>query len=95
MAQKDIIRRLCEFVEDDNKVVNNEEYKKQNEEAGKWLELLDKYIDADKKLYHIFYNYDMAEGLREGIEQEIYFREGFLCGARLMLEICGYTNKIQ
>ena len=54
---------------------------------------MDKYIKADKKLYNIFYQYDMADGLRDGIALNIYFREGFLCGARLMMEICGFERE--
>ena len=92
MTQTNIIQSLCDLIEDEN-ILNDEEYKKWDEESTKWYKLLDKYIKADKKLFNIFYQYDMAEGLREGTAQNIYFREGFLCGARLMLGIFGYDNK--
>ena len=76
MSQSKIIQSLCDLVEDKT-ILEDEEYKKQNEEKTKWFELLDKYLKADKKLNQIFYQYDMEEGLREGITQNIYYREGF------------------
>ena len=88
MAKTNIIQKLCETV-DDKKILEVKEYKKQNEELHKWYEQLEKYIKEDKELYNIYYNIDMEEGLCEGIANEIYYREGFLCGARLALEICG------
>ena len=91
MKQSKIIQSLCELV-DDKTIVEDKEYKKENEEGGKWFKLLDKYLKEDKKLNEIFYHYDMSEGLLEGIAQDIYFREGFLCGARLALEICGFER---
>ena len=94
MIQSDIIRTFCELVED-KKIVNDKEYKKQNEEVVKRFKLLETYLNEDKKLNEIFSHYDMEQGLLEGISQDIYFREGFLCGARLALEICGYENKNQ
>ena len=92
MSQWKIIKQLCELV-DDKTIVEDEEYKKQREEEFKWLDLLEKYLKEDKKLNSIFYNYDNACGLREGIEQDIYFREGFLCGARLIMEIFGFERE--
>lgn len=94
MTQSKIIQSLCELV-DDKRMINDKEYKKQNEEVVKRFKLLETYLDEDKKLNEIFSHYDMEQGLLEGISQDIYFREGFLCGARLALEICGYENKNQ
>ena len=91
MSQWKIIKQLCELVEDKT-IIEDEEYKKQSEEEYKWLGLLKKYLNENKKLNSIFENYENACGLREGIEQEIHFREGFLCGARLALEICGFER---
>ena len=89
MTLSKIIQSLCDLAEDEN-IFEEEEYKKQNEEAIKWYKLLEKYINADKKLYQIYNQYETAEGLREAKANNIYFREGFLRGARLALEICGF-----
>ena len=92
MTQWKIIQQLCELV-DDKKIVEDEEYKKQREETDKWYEELDKYLTKDKKLFDIFFQFDLEEGRNEAIANKIYYREGFLCGARLMLEICGYYRE--
>ena len=88
MTQSKIIRHLYELVED-KQIVENEEYKKQREKTDKWYDQLDEYLKKDKKLFNIFFNFDLEEGANEAIANEIYFKEGFLCGARLALEICG------
>lgn len=92
MAQSDIIQKLCDLI-DDERIAEDEEFKKQNDEASKLFELLQKFINADKELYNIFSKYYIQDGRRESIEKDLYYREGFLCGARLMLEICGFENK--
>ena len=88
MTQSKIIQQLCELV-DDKQIVENEEYKKQREKTDKWYDQLDEYLKNDKKLFNIFFNFELEEGARESIVRDIYYREGFLCGARLALEICG------
>lgn len=93
MSQSKIIQSLRDAV-DDKILYEDKEYEKRSNEVSKWLELLDKYLKGDDKLSQVFYKYDMAEGLQEAREQDIFFREGFLCGARLMLEICGYKEDI-
>ena len=88
MAQWEIIQHLCDMV-DNKKIIENEEYKKQKEVTDKWYDQLEEYMKNDKKLYDIFFHFDWEEGMCEGIANQIYFREGFLRGARLALEICG------
>ncbi|MDE5755998.1 MAG: hypothetical protein K2I23_02805 [Clostridia bacterium] len=92
MTPTKIIQQLCELV-DGKKIVENEEYKKQKKEADKWYEQFDKYIKEDKKLYDIYFHFEMEEGCCDAIEHEIYYREGFICGARLALEICGFSRE--
>ena len=94
MTQSKIIQSLCELV-DEQSFMDDEEYKKQDGEVGKWNDILERYTNAteDKKLQRILFNYDTEQGMLRNISNERYFREGFLCGARLVLEICGYTNE--
>ena len=91
MTPSKIIQSLCDLV-DDKRVVENEEYKRQDEEFGKWSDILERYMKDDKKFQKIFFNYSIAEGCLSSTESDIYFREGFLCGARLALEICGFER---
>ena len=86
MAQSKIIQSLCDMV-DGKIVVENEEYKKQKEIADKWYDKLEEYIQKDEKLFDIFFHFDWEYGVCEAISNDIYFREGFLCGARLVMEI--------
>ena len=93
MAISKMIQSLFDLV-DDEKIYENEEFKKQDDEYGKWSEILEKYIEVkdDKKLQRILSTYYLEQGKLESIEKEIYFREGFLYGAKLMMEICGYKR---
>ncbi|MDE7191637.1 MAG: hypothetical protein K2O35_04155, partial [Clostridia bacterium] len=54
--------------------------------------ILRNYIGEDKKFEKIFLNYTIEEGSLESLLCDKYFREGFLCGARLALEICGFER---
>ena len=94
MTQSKIIQSLCDLV-DEQSFMDDEEYKKQDEKVGKWNDILERYLNSkeDKKLQRILFDYDMEQGMLMNISNERYFREGFLCGARLVLEICGYTNE--
>ena len=91
MTQTDIIQKLCETVDDH--ITDDKPFKKEWNESAKWLKILEEYMKDDKKFNSIFYHYDMAEGLYQGATNNYYYREGFLCGARLALEICGFENK--
>ena len=88
MTPTKIIQQLCELV-DDKTILENEEYKKQDEEYGKWTEILERYLNIkeDKELFRIYNNFCIEQGCLEGVTNELYFKEGFLCGARLALEI--------
>ena len=90
MKQSKIIQQLCELV-DEQSFMNNEEYRKQDEEYGKWIDILERYLNIkeDKKLFKIYNNFCIEQGGLEVVTNELYFKEGFLCGARLALEICG------
>ena len=90
MKQLDLIQSLCDIMNDEDCSVENKPYKKEWDELNKWYEILNKYVGDDKKFNRIFFEYDMADGLYQGATNDYYFREGFLRGARLMLEICGY-----
>ena len=94
MTQSKIIQSLCDLV-DEQSFMDDEEYKKQDEKVGKCNDILERYLNSkeDKKLQRILFDYDMEQGMLMNISNERYFREGFLCGARLVLEICGYTNE--
>ncbi|MDE5654029.1 MAG: hypothetical protein K2I46_00280 [Clostridia bacterium] len=92
MEQSKIIQSLCDLMTEDCRV-DDEPYKKEWDELSKWSKILFKYMNGDKKFHSIFYQYDMAESLYEGAKCDFYYREGFLCGARLALEICGYVKE--
>ena len=92
MKQTNIIQSLCDLV-DGKIVVENEEYKKQKDKADKWYEQLEKYLKEDKELYNVFCNFDLENGTCNEIAQELYFKEGFLRGARIAMEICGYCRE--
>ena len=96
MTQSEIIQSLCDLV-DEQKFMDNEEYRKQDDEYGKWSDILERYLNMkdDKKLQRIFFNFDMEQGQLRSISNDLYFREGFLCGARLAMEICGFTKKAE
>ena len=94
MKNIDIIQSLCNLVENEDCSIENKPYKKEWEELSKWHEILNKYVGDDKKFYKIFFEYDMADGLYQGATNDYYFREGFLRGARLMLEIFGLEKEI-
>ena len=92
MTQSNIIQSLCDLI-DSKRIVEDEEYKKQKEITDKWYDQLEEYIQKDKKLFDIFFHFDWEEGTCEAISNNIYYREGFLCGARLMMEICGFERE--
>ena len=92
MIQSNIIQSLCDLV-DDKIIIENEEYKKQRERADKLYDLFEEYMKIDKKLFQVFFNYNIEDVACEVITNEIYFKEGFLRGARLMLEICGFERE--
>ena len=68
-------------------------YQKEIDEVLKWQDLMLKRVEGDKKFQAIFFKYDLAVAGYESVMNEQYFREGFLYGAKLMLEICGYERK--
>ena len=92
MIPTDIIQKLCDLIRDEDGSVKNKPYEKEWEESNKWLDILEKYMGDDKKFRDIFFNYDMAEGLLYSAMNDYYYRQGFLCGARLALEICGFES---
>ena len=94
MKQEKIIQHLCDFV-DDKKIIENEEYKKQDKEFGKCSDILEKHLNIkeNKEIFKMYFNYTLEQGSLQNISNEIYFKEGFLCGARLMMEICGYSRE--
>ena len=87
------IQKLYDILSEEDCSVENKPYKKECDELHKCYEELEKFIKKDKKLYKAFFEYDMADGLYQGATNDYYFREGFLCGARLALEICGVEGK--
>lgn len=91
MENKYIIQSLCELVEDKT-IVEDEEYAKYNDESIKlYRQILDR-LGEDKEAKETLNKYDMSEGLRESVGQELFFREGFISGVRLALEILGYRK---
>ena len=95
MKQTNIIKSLCNLMEDEDSNQENKPYKKEMDESNRLFGKLEKLIKKDENLYKLLFEYDMADGLYEGALGEYYFREGFLRGARLMMEICGFTDKKQ
>ncbi len=91
MMQSKIIQSLCDLMTEDCKI-DGKPYKKEWDEVCKWSDILFKYMKDDKKFHSIFFQYDVADGLYEGARCDYYYREGFLCGARLALEICGFEK---
>ncbi|MDE6474501.1 MAG: hypothetical protein K2L70_05315 [Clostridia bacterium] len=91
MLQSKIIQSLYDSV-NEKKMVEEVEYTKQFDELGKWERILMEYIGDDKNFNEIFLNYTIEEGCLGDVISRQYFREGFLCGARLALEICGFER---
>ncbi|MDE7209208.1 MAG: hypothetical protein K2O31_04930 [Clostridia bacterium] len=91
MSKSKIIQSLYDLVEDE-KIVEDSEYKKQSDELGKWERILMEYIGDDKKFKEIFFNYSIEDGCLGSLISRQSYREGFLCGARLALEICGFER---
>ena len=91
MTQSNIIQILCDTV-DCKRIANNEDYQKNLDEAVKCNEILVNFAGDNKEIQETIYQYSVAQGQLEGIASDMYFREGFLCGARLALEICGFER---
>lgn len=91
MLQSKIIESLYDSV-DEKKMVEEVEYTKQLDESVKWERILTEYVGEDKKFREIFLKYTIEEGVLGSVISRQYFREGFLCGARLALEICGFEK---
>ncbi len=91
MSHSKIIQSLYDSV-DEKKMVEEVEYTKQLDELVKWEKILAKYVGDDKKFNEIFLNYTIEEASLGCVISRQYFREGFLCGARLALEICGFER---
>ena len=92
MTEIDIIQCLCDATLEDVSI-EDLPYKKEDDEVAKWTQILKTYIQKDKKFKEIFSRYEVAEGEYLSAACDYYYREGFLCGARLVLEICGFTNE--
>ncbi|MDE6604726.1 MAG: hypothetical protein K2K85_01745 [Clostridia bacterium] len=74
-------------------VIDKKFYKKELDEVLKWQDLMLKRVEGDDKFKAIFFQYDLATAGYESIINEQYFKQGFLYGAKLALEICGYELK--
>ena len=92
MTEIDIIQSLCDAMLE-NVDIKDLPYKKEDDDVTKWTRILKTYMQNDKKFQQVFSRYEVAEGQYLSAACDYYYREGFLCGARLALEICGYTNK--
>lgn len=91
MLQSKIIQILYDSI-DDKKIVEDSEYKKQLDELDKWEKILSEYMGDDKKFKEILLNFTIEEGYLGSIISRHSFEEGFLCGARLAFEICGFER---
>ena len=91
MSQSKIIQILYDVIEEHD-TSNNSEYTKQLDEVIKWEKILWKYMGEDKKFQEILRRYTMEEAYLGSIISRQCFQDGFLCGARLALEICGFER---
>ncbi|MDE6605338.1 MAG: hypothetical protein K2K85_04860 [Clostridia bacterium] len=91
MSQSKIIQILYDVIEehDTNK---DSEYIEQFDEVIKWEKILGKYMEEDKKFKEILFNYNLEYGSLCSMISRQCFQDGFLCGARLALEICGFER---
>ena len=89
MQHSNLIQSLCALMEDEDCSIESKPYKKEWDESNKCFAKLEEYIKKDEKLHKIFFEYDMADGLYQGATNDYYFKQGFLYGARLMIEILG------
>ena len=78
---------------DGKRIGNNKEYQKYLDESVKCNKILGNFAENNKEIQETLYQYSAAQGELEGIASDLYFREGFLCGARLVMEICGYSRE--
>ncbi|MDE5654283.1 MAG: hypothetical protein K2I46_01580 [Clostridia bacterium] len=65
----------------------------QKEVLEKRKNLLRNAIENDKPLMNLFIGVDIAQSEFQTAIVTHYYKEGFIYGAQLMLEICGYENK--
>ena len=91
MPQSKIIQILYDVIEEHD-TSNNSEYTKQLDEMIRWEKILWKYMGDDKKFQEILRRYTMEEAYLGSIISRQCFQDGFLCGARLALEICGFER---
>ena len=90
MIPTNIIKKICDIMREEEYEAEKEACGKENDEYYKWLDILEKYMEGDNKFKSIFFQYDMADGLYQAATNDYYFKQGFLYGARLILEICRY-----
>ena len=91
MAQSKILQIYHSLMENEMKI-DRKTYEKELDNMIKWNEILDKHVGDDEKFHAIFREYDLAVGLYEGVMCEQFYKQGFLLGAQLMLEICCHES---
>lgn len=60
----------------------------------KWEEILLKQIGEEKKIKRVYKEYIKALSTYYVVMFEQYYREGFICGAQVAMEICGINIPI-
>ena len=91
MSQSKIIQSLYDLLEEHD-TNEDSEYTKQLDEVIKWEKILGKHIGDDKKLKEILFKYSTEYGSLGSMISRQCFQDGFLRGARLALEICGFER---
>ncbi|MDE6361526.1 MAG: hypothetical protein K2L53_00955 [Clostridia bacterium] len=90
---KDTLFQFFAFMSQDKIEFDERVCRKQHEELKKCKKELLNAIEKDSELKKLYHNLELAIEELHGNIIGKYYEEGFKCGAKLVLEICGYELK--